>query len=58
MNSPSNQSPFWPRLSPLLPDGGGANVVFLLAFLGVYALYAAKTGLGVVLRLGRASYYD
>ena len=44
-------------LSPVLPRGGGANVVFLAAFLGVYALYAAKTGLGVVLKLGRSSYY-
>ncbi len=42
----------------LLPFEGGASVAFLVAFLGVYALYAAKTGLGVVLKLGRASYYE
>ncbi len=31
---------------------------FLYAFLGVYTLYVGKTGLGVLLRLGRRSYYD
>ncbi len=42
----------------LLPVQGGASIVFLVCFLGVYALYAARTGLGVVLKLGRASYYE
>lgn len=30
---------------------------FIYLFLGVYYLYTAKTGLGVVLKLGRASFY-
>lgn len=42
----------------VLPVSGGASIAFLVSFLGVYALYAAKTGLGVVLKLGRASYYE
>ena len=41
-----------------LPFEQGASVVFLVVFLGVYALYAAKTGLSVVLKLGRRSYYQ
>lgn len=31
---------------------------FLYLFLGVYVLYVGKTGLGVVLKLGRRSYYE
>jgi phosphatidylglycerophosphate synthase len=31
---------------------------FLYLFLGVYALYAARTGLAVVLKLGRPSFYE
>lgn len=42
----------------LIPYGVGSGGVFLFVFLGVYAVYAAKTGLGVLLKLGRASYYE
>ncbi|MFW5968280.1 MAG: CDP-alcohol phosphatidyltransferase family protein [Persicimonas sp.] len=31
---------------------------FLYLFLGVYALYTAKTGLGVVVKLGRPAFYE
>ena len=34
------------------------SIVFLALYLGVYALYIAQDGLGILLKLGRASYYE
>lgn len=34
------------------------SMLFLALYLGVYALYIARTGLGILLKLGRASYYQ
>lgn len=39
-------------------EGFDAAQWFLYLFLGVYLLYAARTGLAVVLELGRPSFYD
>ena len=38
-------------------DGFDGSAWFMYLFLGVYALYAAKTGLGVLLKLGRPGFY-
>jgi hypothetical protein len=37
--------------------GLDAGILFLALFLGVYALYIARTGLGVLLKLGSPSFY-
>lgn len=39
-------------------EGFSAGRWFMYLFGGVYALYTARTGLAVVVKLGRASYYD
>ena len=43
-------------LGALTPWDGA--IAFLALFLGVYALYVARTGLAVLLKLGRPSFYD
>ncbi len=43
-------------LADLHPDINGVTV-FLALFLGVYSVYIAKIGLGVVVKLGRPSFY-
>ena len=51
--------PSWIVYLALL-DGHAAvegPVVFLAAYLGAYALYVGRTGLGVVVRLGRPAFY-
>lgn len=40
---------FWPN---------EATIAFLTLFLGVYAVYTAKTGLAVLVKLGRPSFYS
>jgi hypothetical protein len=42
----------------VLPPWLDGASVFLALFLGVYAVYIAKTGLGVVLKLGSPRFYD
>jgi phosphatidylglycerophosphate synthase len=39
-------------------EGFDGSRWFLYLFLGVYSLYVGKTGLGVLFKLGRRSYYD
>ncbi len=38
-------------------DGFDGSAWFMYLFLGVYALYAGKTGLGVLVKLGRPGFY-
>lgn len=46
----------WVALVGFIP-GLDAGILFLALFLGVYALYIARTGLGVLLKLGSPSFY-
>lgn len=41
-----------------LIEGVDGNLIFLVAFLGVYALYIARTSLAVFLKLARPSFYS